>query len=122
MLKNKYVFILSILFVAATSYYFANKSNVPSKVKKEAKVINLKKSDLKDFPTVVIEVIESKDKELKGYKSKIEAISKDAQFHKDLGQRLYTLSMSNGFYSNQKLQLLQMAKEHLIVAKERGAK
>ncbi len=54
------------------------------------------------------------------YSKKVSNINSPSSYHRDTGEKLYTIALSSNFYSTDKLKLLSMAKIHLMKAKELG--
>lgn len=107
---KKKIYIVVILLTSGSYFIFKEFNLFPSR-----SVVNVLSKSLKGLPSDIQDAV-SKNESSKEY-IPLGIHTKNQKEHEEIGRKLYSVAMTSGFYSKEKIKLLQMAKAHLVLAR-----
>ena len=117
--KRWFVVLVGIGFISGIArFYFVNNETKARAVSNHI----VSKADMRRLPENIRNIILDSSVSSESYTQKVSKLEINAQKHLDIGRDIYTLALSKGFYSSEKLRLLKIAKAHLILSKTTEAR
>jgi len=115
-MKTRIIGIVLLVSLLLTGFFLLNgkKHEIKTVIKNKDEI--LVEKDLKSLSPDVYKAVTSKENIQVIFQKEFKS-NGDYKFHHERGEKLYQLAFANGMYSDNKLKVLQLAKLHLVRAK-----